>query len=108
MPAWHYDALSSSSVHLLSLVLLLVFFPSPALVHRPYSSEPRQQLLTCAGRLRMVFVVLGTARWSSDNFYYVFFASYKKNWVRFTFGPRFVEKGRTGPRSGSRFSSNCL
>ncbi|KAG1794686.1 uncharacterized protein HD556DRAFT_1527084 [Suillus plorans] len=47
-------------------VLLLVFFPSPALVHRPYSSEPRQQLLTCAGCLRMVFVVLGTAWWSSD------------------------------------------
>ncbi|KAG1848139.1 hypothetical protein C8R48DRAFT_677344 [Suillus tomentosus] len=56
-------------VHLLSLVLLLVSFPSLALVHRPYSSEPRQQLLTCAGRLRMVFVLLGTAWWSSDNFY---------------------------------------
>ncbi|KAG1795987.1 Acetamidase/Formamidase family-domain-containing protein [Suillus plorans] len=68
------DALQNRStrvlpiVHLLSLVLilLLVFFPSPALVHRPYSSEPRQQLLMCAGRLRMVFVVLGTAWWSSD------------------------------------------
>ncbi|KAG2113134.1 uncharacterized protein F5147DRAFT_770993 [Suillus discolor] len=55
-------------VHLLSLilVLLLVFFPSPALVHRLYSSEPRQQLLTCAGRLRMAFVAFGMAWWSSD------------------------------------------
>ncbi|KAG2057669.1 hypothetical protein BDR06DRAFT_153569 [Suillus hirtellus] len=48
----------------LSLVLLLVFFPFPALVHRPYSSEPCQQSLTCAGHLCMVFVVLGMAWWS--------------------------------------------
>jgi hypothetical protein len=57
-----------SSISSLSLILLLVFFPSPALVHRPYSSEPCQQLqlLTCAGHLRMVFVVLGPAWWSND------------------------------------------
>ncbi|KAG2121974.1 hypothetical protein DEU56DRAFT_917974 [Suillus clintonianus] len=35
--------------------------PSSALVHLPHSSEPRQQLLMCTGRLRMVFVVLGMA-----------------------------------------------
>ncbi|KAG2351136.1 hypothetical protein BDR07DRAFT_1502501 [Suillus spraguei] len=31
----------------------------------PYSSELRQQLLTCTGRLRMAFVVLGMAWWVS-------------------------------------------
>jgi hypothetical protein len=36
------------------------------LVHCPYLSEPCQQLLTCDGHLRMVFMVLGTAWWSSN------------------------------------------
>ncbi|KAG2092794.1 uncharacterized protein F5147DRAFT_779534 [Suillus discolor] len=42
---------------------LLIFFPPPTHVCRLHSFEPCQQLLTCTGRLRMVFVVLGMAWW---------------------------------------------
>ncbi|KAG2108894.1 uncharacterized protein F5147DRAFT_798845 [Suillus discolor] len=51
-------------IHLLSLILLLAFFPPPALICHPHLSEPCQQLLTCTGHLRMVFVVLGMVWWS--------------------------------------------
>ncbi|KAG1793349.1 uncharacterized protein HD556DRAFT_1443789 [Suillus plorans] len=47
---------SSRLVYLLSLVLLI--FPS-VVVRRPYSSEPRQQLLACTGRLRWTTSVGG-------------------------------------------------
>ncbi|KAG2062485.1 hypothetical protein BDR04DRAFT_1165149 [Suillus decipiens] len=39
--------------------------PPPTCVCRPHLFEPCQQLLTCTGRLRMAFVVLGMAWWSS-------------------------------------------
>ncbi|KAG2110009.1 uncharacterized protein F5147DRAFT_772853 [Suillus discolor] len=42
---------------------LLIFFPPPTRICRPHSFEPCQQLLTCTGRLRMAFVVLGMAWW---------------------------------------------
>ncbi|KAG2101606.1 uncharacterized protein F5147DRAFT_776609 [Suillus discolor] len=57
-------SLPARLVHLLSLILLLAFFPPPALIRRPYSSEPRQQLLMCTGRLRMAFAMLGMVWWS--------------------------------------------
>ncbi|KAG2112585.1 uncharacterized protein F5147DRAFT_771128 [Suillus discolor] len=55
LPACLYPSFSSSSASLKA---------PPAVVHCPHLSEPRQQLLTCTGRLRMVDMVYGTAWWT--------------------------------------------
>jgi hypothetical protein len=41
------------TIQLTLILILLLVFPSPDIVHRLYSSEARQQLLACAGHLRI-------------------------------------------------------